>query len=78
MPRALMLAAVVLSAAMTGTAQTPYPTKFSRALVERPDVRAAMAYVDRNFDRQVAEWIRITEIPAPSGQETRRAAYVSG
>jgi tripeptide aminopeptidase len=78
MMRALLVAAAVMSAAAAGLAQSAYPTKFSAALAARPDVRAAMAYIDRNFDQQVAEWIRLTEIPAPSGQEARRAAYVSG
>jgi acetylornithine deacetylase/succinyl-diaminopimelate desuccinylase-like protein len=57
-------------------AQGPYPTKFSRALAERPDVVAALGYVDAGFDRQVAEWIAITEMPAPSGHEAKRGAYV--
>ena len=76
----MRLATVVLSALLLAgwgaAAQGIYPTKFSRALTERTDVRAALAYVDDNFDRQVAEWIRITEIPAPSGREAQRAAYV--
>jgi tripeptide aminopeptidase len=62
---------------LTGSAQAPYPTRFSAALTERADVRAALAYIDRNFEQQVAEWVRITEMPAPSGQEAQRAAYVS-
>ena len=78
MMRAWLVAVAVVSAAAAGVAQSAYPTKFSAALAERADVRAAMAYVDRNFDQQVAEWIRLTEIPAPSGQEAKRAAYVSG
>ena len=76
MKRALMAAVVVVAAAATGVGQS-YPSRFTTALVERSDVRAALAYVDRNFEQQVAEWIRITEIPAPSGQEAQRAAYVA-
>jgi acetylornithine deacetylase/succinyl-diaminopimelate desuccinylase-like protein len=70
------LAATVFLAGVTGAAQTAYPTRFSRALAERADVQAALAYIDRNFDQQVAEWIRITEIPAPSMHERERAAFV--
>ncbi len=59
------------------TAQEPnYPTKFSPELATHPAVRDALAYIDRHFDEQVAEWIRITETPAPSRQEAERAAYV--
>lgn len=57
-------------------AQTAYPTKFSPAVAGRADVKRALEYIDAGFDAQVAEWIRITEIPAPSGQESARAAYV--
>jgi acetylornithine deacetylase/succinyl-diaminopimelate desuccinylase-like protein len=70
---ALVLALVVGGAA---TAQVRYPTRFSEALPARADVRAALTYIDRNFPQQVEEWVRITEIPAPSGQEAQRAAYV--
>lgn len=66
--------AAALSTAVA--AQTPYPTKFSKALAERPDVVRALAYIDEHFDRQVAEWIAITEIPGQSGHEQERAAYV--
>ena len=58
--------------------QTPatYPTKFSAALAGRAEVKQALAFVDEQFDRQVTEWITVTEIPAPSTKEQRRAAYV--
>ena len=72
-------AAVALFLGMTLThGQSTYPTKFSRALVERAEIRQALTYIDANFDQQVTEWIRITEIPAPSGQEAARAAYIKG
>jgi acetylornithine deacetylase/succinyl-diaminopimelate desuccinylase-like protein len=47
------------------------------ALVQRADVRHALSYIDDNFTQHVAEWIRLTEVPAPSGQEAKRAAYVA-
>ncbi len=39
-------------------------------------VKAANDYVDRNRDDILREWIAITEINAPSGQEQERAKYV--
>lgn len=57
-------------------AQPSYPTKFSPAIAERPDVKKALDFIDANFDAQVEEWIKITEIPAPSGHEQARAAYI--
>jgi tripeptide aminopeptidase len=58
-------------------AQTPEGSRFSPALLERDDVAAALAWLEENFDDQVEEWIRITEIPAPSGLEDERAEYVA-
>ena len=58
------------------SAQQQYPSRFSAELAARPAVRDALAWLDAHFERQVEEWIRITEIAAPSRQEQRRAAYV--
>jgi tripeptide aminopeptidase len=57
-------------------AQTAYPTKFTPAVAERADVKQALAFVDERFDRQVTEWIGVTEIPAQSTHEEKRAVYV--
>ena len=57
-------------------AQTNYPTKFSPAIAQRPDVKRALEWIDGHFAEQVTEWIQVTEIPAPSKQETQRAAYI--
>ncbi len=58
------------------TAQTAYPTKFSPDVAEDPGVKQALAYLDENFESQIAEWIRITEIPAKSTFEAQRGTYV--
>ncbi len=57
-------------------AQTTAGSQFDPALAAHPSVRAALAFVDAHFEQQVAEWIRLTEMPAPSGAEGQRAAYV--
>jgi tripeptide aminopeptidase len=49
---------------------------FSESLVQRREVQQAILFIDQNQDRQLEEWIRITEIPAPSGQELQRALYI--
>ena len=74
-PRGRRFVCVLITASFA-VAQTSYPTRLTEPLVQRPAVQEALAYVDRNFERQVAEWIRVTEIPAPSGQEAARAAHV--
>jgi tripeptide aminopeptidase len=78
MKRAIGLITLALVIGGAAAAQAPFPTRFSEALPRIPAVRQALAYVDRNFEQQVEEWIRLTEMPAPSGQEAQRAAYVRG
>jgi len=49
-----------------------------QALSNRAGVKAANDYIDRTHEGIVREWIAITEINAPSGQEQARAKYVEG
>lgn len=49
-----------------------------KALSNRADAKAANDYIDRNHESILREWIAITEINAPSGQEQSRARYVEG
>jgi len=73
-PTSLLALAVALPLA----AQPPksYPSSWDPALMQRADVKAAMAHLEQEFPKQVEEWIRLTEIPAKSGQEQQRGAYV--
>ena len=47
-----------------------------RALSDRSDVKAANDFIDRTHESVLREWIAITEINAPSGQEQQRAKYI--
>jgi len=47
-----------------------------QSIANRSDVQKALAYPDAHKDQILTEWRMITEIPAPSGQETKRAAFV--
>src|SRR3989449_10572486 len=49
-----------------------------KALSDRSDVKRANAYIDLNHESILREWIAITEINAPSGQEQPRAKYIEG
>ena len=51
-------------------------SRFDADLANRPEVRRALDWLEAGFDRQVEEWIRITEIPGKSEHEQERAAYV--
>jgi acetylornithine deacetylase/succinyl-diaminopimelate desuccinylase-like protein len=48
----------------------------TRALLNRPAVQSAFAFVDRDRAATLREWIAITEINAPSGKERTRAEYI--
>jgi acetylornithine deacetylase/succinyl-diaminopimelate desuccinylase-like protein len=47
-----------------------------RAISNRRELKAAFDYIDKTREQILREWIAITEINAPSGQERRRAAYI--
>jgi tripeptide aminopeptidase len=49
-----------------------------RALSDRSDVKRANDYIDLDHESILREWIAITEINAPSGQEQQRAKYIEG
>lgn len=74
--KTVALGPAVLLLAAPAAAQQQYPSSFSPHLAARPAVRDALAWLERNFPAQVEEWIRVTEIPAPSTQEQRRGAYM--
>ena len=78
--RRLALVPLALALASSGAwAQQPerYPTLWSPRVASAPAVREALAWIDGNFAAQVQEWVRITQIPAQSTHEQRRAAYVA-
>ncbi|HEU4387311.1 MAG TPA: M20/M25/M40 family metallo-hydrolase [Blastocatellia bacterium] len=47
-----------------------------RVLLERSDVKRALAFPDAERDHILAEWKSITEVHAPSGKERARAEFV--
>jgi acetylornithine deacetylase/succinyl-diaminopimelate desuccinylase-like protein len=51
-------------------------TAEARRMMERADVKRAFDYVDAHKDQILAEWIKLTEINAPSGKEHERAEAV--
>jgi tripeptide aminopeptidase len=49
---------------------------FSRQVAESRLVKDAFAFIEKSRDAAIAEWIALTEIPAPSGKEEMRAAVL--
>ena len=51
-------------------------SRFTDPVRANRTVQDAVKWIDDNYDAQVEEWIRITEMPAKSTFEERRGAYV--
>src|SRR5580692_4926728 len=49
---------------------------FQPSQLERPEMKMALQSVDARAADIVEEWIRVVEIPAPSGKEQTRAKYI--
>ncbi|HLL16729.1 MAG TPA: M20/M25/M40 family metallo-hydrolase [Pyrinomonadaceae bacterium] len=77
-PRILLrLAALLLClAALPAESGAQLTVEQTRALMNRPAVQTAFAFVDKDRAETLREWIAITEINAPSGKERPRAEYI--
>ena len=79
MRRLISLIAVLVIATTFADAQVktvPQYIEQIQSLSNRADMKAANDYIDRNHQSILREWIAITEINAPSGQEQPRARYI--
>jgi len=64
-----------LAAALPAQQVGPPSEADIKALMERPVVKAALKHLDENYDQMVQDLVTLTEIPAPSFKEERRASY---
>ena len=71
-----LVVALVSSGASAQTATVGEYTEQVKALSNHTQVLAAFDYIDKNREGILREWIAITEINAPSGQEKERAKYI--
>jgi tripeptide aminopeptidase len=81
MRRLIPLLAFCLVAATLTHSQVKTVAEYTnevQALSDRADLKAANDYLDRNHENILREWIAITEINAPSGQERQRAKHIDG
>ncbi|HMG72406.1 MAG TPA: M20/M25/M40 family metallo-hydrolase [Pyrinomonadaceae bacterium] len=79
MRRLIPFIAVLLLVTTSASAQVKSVAQYIeqvQALSNRAEVKSANDYIDRNHESIVREWIAITEINAPSGQEQPRAKYI--
>lgn len=79
---AAFLTLVLLASTACRTASTPAVPDVTprigaiQTLMTRDDIAKAMAFVDADRDTLLRQWEELTEIPAPSGHEEKRADYV--
>jgi acetylornithine deacetylase/succinyl-diaminopimelate desuccinylase-like protein len=79
MRRTILLISFLVIAATLSPAQVKRVAQYIeqvQALSNRTQIKAANDYIDRNHESILREWIAITEINAPSGQEQPRAKYI--
>jgi acetylornithine deacetylase/succinyl-diaminopimelate desuccinylase-like protein len=77
-PRRLLPAALCCLFALpaAATAQATPGSLYTAQVRDHRAVRDAVRWLEDHYEEQVAEWIRITEIPAKSTFEQERARYV--
>lgn len=77
MKRAQILSVLVLALLCVGSG-LDYGDKslFTPEKAESPLTGSVLAFLESNKDQVIDEWIRLTEIPSPSGHEAKRAAYM--
>ncbi|HMH44366.1 MAG TPA: M20/M25/M40 family metallo-hydrolase, partial [Pyrinomonadaceae bacterium] len=79
MRRSILFILLLLLTSLAARAQVKPVAEYIeqvQALANRADLKAANDYLDRNHESILREWIAITEINAPSGQEQPRAKYI--
>ena len=75
--RLLLLEVLLLFAVIPAMAQTNSKIDEQvKAIQDNPKFKTASDYIDRSRDEILREWIEITEINAPSGQEQPRAKHI--
>ena len=69
--------AAALFLALSLAARLPAQSNWFRpAMLQEPPVAKALQSVDERSSAIVDEWVRLVEIPAPSGKEQARAQYI--
>ena len=70
------LKSVIAFSAVFSVTAAAQESLFTPELASTTLTRDVFAYFEANRDNIIDEWIQLTEIPAPSGHEERRASYL--
>ena len=74
--RRITLVLVICAFASPVWSQSGSPADEVKAIQDDPRVKAAFAYIDKDREAILREWIAITEINAPSKHEQERAKFL--
>jgi hypothetical protein len=54
-----------------------FPALADDPLLQRPEIKKALAYIESSHERTLATQVTIAEIPAPTFHESERAKYMA-
>jgi acetylornithine deacetylase/succinyl-diaminopimelate desuccinylase-like protein len=72
----LGLAGLIISSILSSASPQDEESLFKSEMVNSPLVQKMFSFIEKNREKIIEEWIYITEIPAPSGREEKRAEYL--
>lgn len=72
----LGLAGLIISSILSSASPQDEESLFKSEMVNSPLVQKMFSFIEKNREKIIEEWIYITEIPAPSGHEEKRAEYL--
>lgn len=73
---AVLIVFVEFAVAVVAAQDSTSGSMLSPEITNSREVQSAFQYIDTHKNEQLAEWIKITEIPSPSKQELERSNYI--
>jgi acetylornithine deacetylase/succinyl-diaminopimelate desuccinylase-like protein len=72
----LGLLGLIIFSTLSSASPQDEESLFKPEMVNSPLVQEMFSFIEKNREKIIEEWIYLTEIPAPSGHEEKRAEYL--
>ena len=72
----LSLFGLIIFSTLSSASPQGEESLFKPEMVNSPLVQKMFSFIEKNREKIIEEWIYLTEIPAPSGHEEKRAEYL--
>ena len=72
----LSLLGLIIFSTLSSASPQGEESLFKPEMVNSPVVQKMFSFIEKNREKIIEEWIYLTEIPAPSGHEEKRAEYL--